>query len=130
MKALTVGCVRRCPTLPPSLAGSTIGAGGLSFRVRNGSGRFPSAVAAVTSVKNTPWWFLFVLRGCLFFQKGIVDALAVWLRLVVVSPRPISTSQLNTLRCVHFWPINPMVWWGALTPRWGWETSSGSGFPA
>ena len=27
---------------------STIGAGGLSFRVRNGSGRFPSAMAAVT----------------------------------------------------------------------------------
>ena len=27
---------------------STIGAGGLSFRVRNGTGRFPSAMAAVT----------------------------------------------------------------------------------
>jgi hypothetical protein len=44
--------VRRCPTLPPSFAGSTIGAGGLSFRVRNGSGRFPFAVAAVTRVKK------------------------------------------------------------------------------
>jgi len=31
----------------------------------------------------------------------------------VASPRPISTSQLdNTSRCVHFWPINPMVSWG------------------
>jgi hypothetical protein len=23
--------------------------------------------------------------------------------------RPISTSQLRTLRCFHFWPINPVV---------------------
>ena len=40
--------VRRRPTLPHSLGCSTIGAGGLSFRVRNGTGRFPSAMAAVT----------------------------------------------------------------------------------
>ena len=26
-----------------------------------------------------------------------------------VSPRSISTSQLHTLRCVHVWPINPIV---------------------
>mgnify|MGYP000445117102 FL=1 len=41
-------CVRRCPTLPHPVECSTIGAGGLSFRVRNGTGRFPSAMAAVT----------------------------------------------------------------------------------
>ena len=40
--------VRRCPALPPGLPGSTLGAGGLSFRVRNGSGRFPAAMAAAT----------------------------------------------------------------------------------
>jgi hypothetical protein len=40
--------VRRRPTLPHSVGCSTIGAGGLSFRVRNGSGRFPAAMAAVT----------------------------------------------------------------------------------
>ena len=28
---------------------------------------------------------------------------------VLVSPRPISTSHLNTSRCVQFWPINPIV---------------------
>lgn len=28
------------------------------------------------------------------------------------SPRPISTSQLHTLRRFHFWPINPVVYWG------------------
>ena len=40
--------VRRCPTLPPRLQGSTIGAERLSFRVRNVAGRFPLAMAAVT----------------------------------------------------------------------------------
>ena len=43
-------CVRRCPTFPPGL-GSIIGAGRLSFRVRDGSGRFPAAMAAVTLCK-------------------------------------------------------------------------------
>src|ERR1700712_720059 len=40
--------VRRCPTLPHRGRCSTIGAEGLSFRVRYGSGRFPFAMAAVT----------------------------------------------------------------------------------
>ena len=40
--------VRRRPTLPPRLQGSTIGAVGLSFRVRNGTGRFPHAKTTVT----------------------------------------------------------------------------------
>ena len=40
--------VRRCPTLPPRPRGSTIGAERLSFRVRNETGRFPLAMAAVT----------------------------------------------------------------------------------
>ena len=35
---------RRQPTLPLPPGGSTIGAGGLSFRVRNGTGRFPAAI--------------------------------------------------------------------------------------
>jgi hypothetical protein len=43
---------RRRPTLPPPGGGSTIGAGGLSFRVRDGSGRFPAAVAAETWVER------------------------------------------------------------------------------
>jgi hypothetical protein len=40
--------VRRRPSLPPPGGGSTIGAEGLSFRVRNGTGRFPFAMAAET----------------------------------------------------------------------------------
>jgi hypothetical protein len=40
--------VRRRPTLPHRNQCSTIGAGRLSFRVRNGTGRFPAAMIAVT----------------------------------------------------------------------------------
>ena len=40
--ALDIKKVRRRPTLPP--IGSTIGAGGLNFRVRNGNGWNPSAM--------------------------------------------------------------------------------------
>jgi hypothetical protein len=41
-------CVRRCPTLPHNPLCSTIGAERLSFRVRNGAGRFPFAMITVT----------------------------------------------------------------------------------
>lgn len=47
-------CVRRCPTLPHPPGCSTIGAVGLSFRVRNGTGRFPHAMTAVTLVPVPP----------------------------------------------------------------------------
>src|SRR3954470_2106071 len=40
--------VRRRPTLPRGPPRSTIGAVGLSFRVRNGTGRFPDAMTAET----------------------------------------------------------------------------------
>ena len=50
--ALSEKVVRRRPTLPPPLGGSTIGAGRLNFRVRDGSGCFPVAMAAVTLVTH------------------------------------------------------------------------------
>ena len=62
--AKVLNCVRRCPTFPPGL-GSIIGAGRLSFRVRDGSGRFPVAISAVT---------LFILSVC-----GVVFGGGVWL---------------------------------------------------
>ena len=74
------GCVRRCPTFPPGL-GSIIGAGRLSFRVRDGSGRFPVAVAAVTLFRCYWWW-----GGC-----GWI-VVALW-----VSFRPVSASSLVAL---------------------------------
>jgi hypothetical protein len=57
--------------------GSIIGAGRLSFRVRDGSGRFPVAVAAVTLFFCVLWLFLVV--GC----SGRVvarSAVGLWLR--------------------------------------------------
>jgi hypothetical protein len=44
--------IRRRPTLPGSLLPSTIGAGGLNFRVRNGNGCDPTAMATETFVKG------------------------------------------------------------------------------
>ena len=43
--------VRRRPTLPRSGPRSTIGADELSFRVRNGTGRFLIAMTAVTLLR-------------------------------------------------------------------------------
>lgn len=40
--------IRRRPTLPGPLGPSTIGAGGLNFRVQNGNGCDPAAIATET----------------------------------------------------------------------------------
>src|SRR5215471_7168278 len=110
---------RRCPTLPRGLPRSTIGAGGLNFRVRDGTGCFPFAVAAGNGMglwagppgaggrgvsrephsgrESPPGG-----RGCVLGR--------------VPSPRPVSTGQLRPLRGLHFRPINPVVWLGALPP--------------
>src|ERR1700679_562340 len=47
---------RRCPTLPRGLPRSTIGAEGLNFRVRDGTGCFPLAMAAATLWRYQPWF--------------------------------------------------------------------------
>ena len=43
--------VRRRPTLPPRHQGSTIGAEGLNFRVRNVTGCFPFAMTTETLLR-------------------------------------------------------------------------------
>ena len=48
---IPVVCARWCPTLPHPGGCSTIGAVRLSFRVRDGSGRFPVAVTTETTVR-------------------------------------------------------------------------------
>ena len=53
-----------------TLVGSIIGAGRLSFRVRDGSGRFPAAVAAVTL-------FYFQPRVVVLFGGGVWCGLGV-----------------------------------------------------
>ena len=61
-----------------TLLGSIIGAGWLSFRVRDGTGRFPAAMAAVTLFRCVFIWECLVvgvrcysarIRGCEFVCK-------------------------------------------------------------
>ena len=95
-------CVRRCPTFPPGL-GSIIGAGWLSFRVRDGSGRFPAAMAAVTLFPRV--WGVCLVVGCRCCLRGwcgceamsLFHHFIVGVLGVVVSFRPVSASSLQPL---------------------------------
>ena len=114
---------RRRPTLPPRDQGSTIGAGGLNFRVRNGTGCLPSAIATET-VSPEPATTLGQgwirngnpHRGC--EPPGRTrDSIASASN--KPSPRPISTGRLNTLPCVHLRPIYLVVSEGPYSLRMG-----------
>src|SRR3954454_637436 len=85
---------RRRPTLPGDLSPSTIGAGGLNCRVRDGNGCDPTAIAT---------------EICAFSFENSIASTSV---IVNPSPRPISTGRLNTLLCVHLRPINVVVYHG------------------
>ena len=86
-----------------TLLGSIIGAGRLSFRVRDGSGRFPAAMAAVTLCN-------FVWAPCFGGGVGVVCLwLCVVARFVVVSFRPVSASSLHALLRFQVWSIDPVV---------------------
>ncbi len=95
---------RRRPTLPPRLQGSTIGAGGLNFRVRDGTGCFPSAMTTETlgSTRCETCGKRVRVRAPGEPRNSIASASEP-------SPRPISTGRLNTLPCVHLRPINLVV---------------------
>ena len=85
-----------------TLLGSIIGAGWLSFRVRDGSGRFPAAMAAVTLFRcvfhlGVFWWW----------GAGVVRVVVV--ASLCVSFRPVSASSLRTLLCFQVWSIDPVV---------------------
>ena len=123
--------VRRRPTLPRSHPRSTIGAEGLSFRVRNGTGRFPFAMTAET-----------LLRCQLALMEMVPDRIsgtAQWTRVLYIeaSPRTISTGQLHALLHFHFRPINPVVYWGpyqvtlweSLSWKWASRLDAFSGYP-
>ncbi len=97
------GEIRRRPTLPGDLSPSTIGAGGLNFRVRNGNGCDPSAIATETCCqRRRPQRGRCSSRTPQRARTSFVDP----------SPRPISTGRLNMLPCVHLRPINVIVYHG------------------
>src|SRR3984885_773845 len=60
----------------------------------------------------------------------IVDAKLAWSDCKCVSsPRPVSTGQLSASRRLHFRPINPVVWLGALPTQGGGRPYLEAGFP-
>jgi hypothetical protein len=95
--------VRRRPTLPRGPPRSTIGAEGLNFRVRNGTGCFPFAITAETLLRcHRPEGLLATVSREPHSGREIK-----WSR--SQATRPISTGQLHTLPCFHLRPINPVV---------------------
>ena len=95
---------RRRPTFPPSRPGSIIGAERLNFRVRNGNGCLPAAMATeICCQRASP------------MKAPLPEELhSEHERRCRSSPRPISTGRLNTLPCLHLRPINVVVWPRAL----------------
>jgi hypothetical protein len=124
---------RRCPTLPRGLPRSTIGAGGLNFRVRNGSGCFPFAVAAATLwscvagvVAVSPEPHSGRVACLQDVAVGVCQALG---RLVPVSCTPCgaSTSGLSTQS--SGWGPYPLVVVGGLVLRGASRLDAFSGYP-
>ncbi len=96
---------RQRPTLPPRRQGSTIGAGGLHFRVRDGTGCFPSAMATETASPDRSGKGI---EGASPEQGSGTDSE----RERESSPRPISTGRLHTSPCFHLRPIDLVVFEG------------------
>jgi hypothetical protein len=97
---------RHRPTLPPPLDGSTIGAGGLNFRVRYGTGCDPSAMGTGKLFNCVQFSDLIHLR---WTWSSDSDNLIVSAGNFKPSPRPISTGRLNASLRFHLRPINPVV---------------------
>ena len=122
--------VRRRPTLPHTPVCSTIGAGRLNFRVRNGAGCFPPAMAAVTlsSCRTGPPGVRGGGCGSLLGNR-IVDAQRLRSRGCfcgggcVTTPRPISTGRLRAL-LPSTSGLSTQSSAGGLTRLSRWETSS------
>lgn len=137
---LVVG-VRRCPTLPHCFRCSTIGAGGLNDRVRDGTGCFPyrydhrdigrdidhGPAPHSPARVGVAVWGGGGSRSCSGNRTVDANIMQPWGCVQVA--RPISTSRLRTLRCFHLWPINPVVWLGALQPRGVGRPHLEEGFP-
>jgi hypothetical protein len=107
-EALRIKKARRRPTLPGGYPPSTIGAGGLHFRVRNGNGCYPAAMATGN----------LVFFSCQTWHNHVPEELQSEHEHTnnrtrrIPSPRPISTGRLNTLPCLHLRPINLVVYQG------------------
>lgn len=119
--------VRRRPTLPHPGECSTIGAEGLSFRVRNGTGRFPFAMTAVTLSNcqhGTPRVFGVRVRG---------SGTAQWTRSKSMSGEVV--GLLVPVSCEGLWSPLPHPAYlpgglaGSLSERAPWKPHLEAGFP-
>ena len=114
---LTVPWSRRLPTLPPGYPGSTLGARGLSVRVRDGSARVPPAVGADSQGRcnTSPSGVHSHPLGLVSFQIG-QDPSGIPGHLPCQTTRPLSTGRLRTLPRFHLRPIKQVVFlwpWGS-----------------
>ena len=135
---------RRCPTLPYPGGCSTIGAGSLSFRVRNGAGRWLSRcdhrdVCWVVCC----WWPGSRTRACVWVG-GVGRETAWWTRAECGCGgwclcRPISTGRLagpcgsSTSGLSTQWSaggLPPLVWCGYLILRLVSRLDAFSGYPS
>src|SRR6266852_873950 len=92
---------RQRPTLPRRYQRSTIGPGGLNFRVRDGNGCGPSGIATgnrspIEYVDSRVQPSEVIEHEC---KRG-------------QAARPISTARLNALRRLHLRPINLVIFQG------------------
>jgi hypothetical protein len=133
---------RRRPTLPHPGECSTIGAGRLSYRVRNGTGRFPTAMTTDNTIQLSPHPPENPKRRGSSTQTNptIPGSPGTWMvvdsgshsgceQLVVASPRPISTGQLHPSQGFHLRPINPVIYWEPYPLEGGGRPHLGTGFP-
>jgi hypothetical protein len=126
---LQVKC-RRCPTLPHPTECSTIGAEGLSFRVRNGTGRFPNAkttdntIHKSTTALTLPEHTTMMVVVCSGSHSGCAQQKCCGEALGLLVP-------VNyTHYCASISGLSTQWSTGGLNPAWGWETSSWNELPA
>ena len=104
---------RQRPTLPPGRPDSTIGAGGLNGRVRNGNGCGPSAM--VTGMNYQAEDNRKILTCLDSSAQGVAHAYGFGqCKHHGQASRPISTRQLRALLLLHTGPINLVVFKGSL----------------
>ena len=133
--------VRRRPTLPHRHQCSTIGAEGLSFRVRNGAGRFPFAMTAVTlgryiSARVTTNQNKKTVFCCVCVPDRI-SGTAQWTRRTNYSKFLIVYQVIGLLVPVSFTPYGASTsglstqWsrWEPLTPDGAWKPHLEACFP-
>ena len=112
IRACGNGKSRQRPTLPPGYPGSTIGAGGLNGRVRNGNGCDPSAMVTGMSFYDDTGESS---GACCSGYAGRRSRYGFeHCKRNGQASRPISTRKLKAFLLLHIGPINLVVYKGSL----------------